>query len=1096
MRRVLVDVPFSFLTIALLLTLTPRGTAAGQDLTASSAESRVTQPIDETQLEAVKGQVHPLARAEFDQGVVDDSMPVEHLIVLLKRTPEQEQAAALLVDQLHNRHSPTYHGWISAEEYGKRFGPTDDDLAKLTGWLQSKGFTIEDVPPGRTHITISGNAGMVREAFHTEIHNLFVNGEKQKAVLADPQVPTALAPIVAGFLQLHSWHPKPLHHDAQLVKRQQGSGGWAKVENQSTSPDITFTYQGSPYFAVTPQDWNTIYNANPLLQAGITGAGQTIAVLEETEVVHPSDIASFRSQFGLPAYPATPSSTAGGINWIYGPGNGCTAPPKPTSTDEEGEALLDTEWAGAVAPKAIVDFVACNTTGSAIGANGTDLAASHVANYLYSTVVAASLSYGLCELEAGSSGTAYYSMLYQQMAAAGITVVVSSGDSGATGCDQGTGFNYALSNLSSNALGSTPYNLSAGGTDFSDSYQGTNSLYWNNNGAAPYGSALSYVPEMPWGGECSSPLTASFLQALANTSYGTTYTPLAICNEAHSSDPYGILIVEGAGGGVSAYNSLPTWQSAYGVGLSGNNTSTSHRNQPDISFFASSELNLWGHGLLFCQSDNGAACTYSNTSDAIALAAGGTSFVAPQVAGLMALINQSAGSRQGVANYTLYSLAAHEYGVPGSPSTTNLANCSGSMLGASVGKTCIFHDIDTTPNPLGGAITGNTVEPCEWSAVSNCWRSSSSDSLGLSSVGSHPTTDNPGYSAGPGYDLATGLGSANIYNLVANWNLAVSFASITSLATPNPASIASTASTMLTATVTATGRGSVSPALGTVAFYLTNGSVTRALLGTVTLSQSCTGSYPKIKCAAAKGALTVAGSLLNPGANSIIAKFSGDGANDAPSTSGAVTVTVTATAQNVTTLNPTAVTSSFATLNGTVNPANAAGSAYFQWGTSSTLTTSTSTTAQPVVKNTIVQPFSAAVSALTSGTTYYFRMVFHNTTSSTYSYGAIRSFKPLLPVAATFPATGLSRIAATLNGKINPQGSPGKAYFQWGKSSTLISPTSTALVTVTTNMTAQSFSAALTGLSNNTTYYFRVVYDDTNTSSNTYGAIRSFKTSP
>jgi hypothetical protein len=261
-------------------------------------------------------------------------------------------------------------------------------------------------------------------------------------------------------------------------------------------------------------------------------------------------------------------------------------------------------------------------------------------------------------------------------------------------------------------------------------------------------------------------------------------------------------------------------------------------------------------------------------------------------------------------------------------------------------------------------------------------------------VGNHPTKDNPAYQASPGYDLATGLGSANVYNLVANWDLNLSFLSTTSLATPNPASIASTASTVLTATVTTTGRGGVSPAIGTVSFYVTNGGVTGVLLGTSTLSQACSGTTT-VTCAVLTATLTVPGTALNPGANSIIAEFSGDGANDAPSTSTAVTVTVSATTQNVTTLDPTVVTSSGATLNGTVNPQGTPGSAYFQWGTSSTLTTSSNSGGGPVTVNMSAQPFAYPPSSLTSGTTYYFRMVFVATSTGTNSYGAIRSFKTL-----------------------------------------------------------------------------------------------------
>ncbi|MGO9273587.1 MAG: protease pro-enzyme activation domain-containing protein [Terriglobia bacterium] len=1077
-----------------------KGAAPGQDLTYPVVRSRVTQTIDETQLVPIQGQVHPLARPESDRGVVDDSMPVEHLIVLLKRNQEQEQAAALLIDQLHNRNSSMYHHWLSAEEYGQRFGPTEDDIAKLTDWLQSKGFTIDDVPPGRTHITITGNAGMVREAFHTEIHNLFVNGGKQKGILSDPQVPAALAPITAGFLQLHSWHAHPLHHDAGVVRRHKDSAVWEEAKDRGSNPEITFAHNGNTIHAVTPQDWNTIYNANPLLQAGINGAGETIAVLEETEVVNTADVTSFRSQFGLPAYPATPSATAGGINWKYGPGNGCTAPPKPTSTDEEGEALLDVEWAGAVAPKAIIDFVACNTTGNAIGSQGTDLAASYVANYLYSTVVATSLSYGECELDAGSAGTTYYSNLFQQMAAAGITAVVSSGDQGSMTCDSSPPPPsppplYATHNLSTNALSSSAYDVSAGGTDFSDTYQGIVSQFWNNIDGVPYGSALSYIPEMPWGGLCSSPFLASYYQETGNTTYGTTYTPEAICNNANAKTA-GLEEVVGGGGGVSSYNALPTWQSAYGIGLGGSNTSTSHRNQPDVSLFASNHKGIWGHALLYCQSDTGSACTYTNAGDAYAMAAGGTSFVAPQIAGLMAIINQSTQSRQGVANYNFYSLAAYQYGVPGSPNTNNLANCSGSMQGAMVGNDCTFRDISTTPNPSGGTLTGNIVEPCLYASVTNCWRAVATDTVGLSSVGTNPTTDNPAYQAGLGYDLATGLGSVNLYNLAAHWNLDVSFASTTTLS-PNPASITSAQSTVLTATVTATGRGSLSPAAGTVSFYQSSAGVTGLLLGTATLSQACTGTPPNLTCPPATTALTVPGKRLNGGANSIVAQFSGDGANDAPSASSPVTVTVSASSQNVITLFPSALAADAATLSGTANPKGASGEIYFEYGTSTSFGSSTSY--QDVVANSTVQPFSAPITGLANATTYYCHIVFYSYSTDTNYYGATLSFKTLQPVETTGLASSITSNDATLNGTVNPGGAVGNAFFQLGTSSSLSSPCTSDMLPVTSNTIAQPFSWDANGsycitLTTGTTYYFRIVFQDYYTSNNNYGAIHSFKT--
>jgi subtilase family serine protease len=648
---------------------------AGQTVPLPAVYNRVGL-INETKLVTLPGHVHPLAQAKFDQGVVADSVPVEHLIVVLHRSPEQEAAAAVLVDQLHNRNSAQFHQWLTPEDFGRQFGPSDNDIQKVTSWFRSKGFTIDDVPPGRTHIIISGTAGQVRNAFHTQLHNLSVNGERHIGVLTDPQIPAALAPVVAGFRQLHDWRAKPLYHPAGAFQRDSQTGSWQKVSGPASSPEFTFSYDKSTYYAVGPQDWYTIYNSRPLYAAGTTGAGTTIAVLEETEVVNPEDVDTFRAQFGLPAYPATPTSTQGGVNWVYGPGNGCDAPLRPSQEmgNEESEALLDVEWAGAIAPNATVDFVACASTSSDLGAAGIDLAASYVANYLSSTVVATSLSYGECEIAAGAEGALYYSNLWQQLAAEGITAIVSSGDAGSLGCNQGSA--YGSYNPSPNALSSSIYNLSAGGTDFSDYYQTQGYTgWWNSGNGIGYSSALSYVPEVAWGGLCSNPLTVSLLQYAGNTAYGTTYSPLALCN---STQAYlqGWLGVIGGGGGISQYNPIASWQGGvFGIGNTA--TSTGYRNLPDLSFFAAS--GWWGHFLLYCQSDltvvdlSGSvsypACDYSNSTDAILFGAGGTSFVAPQIAGLMALVNQQTGSRQGVANYTLYNLAATEYGTPGSPNS-------------------------------------------------------------------------------------------------------------------------------------------------------------------------------------------------------------------------------------------------------------------------------------------------------------------------------------------------------------------------------------------------------------------------------------------
>jgi len=877
---------------------------SAQPAVQAGAPRRVTQPIDESRLTTLAGYIHPAVTADNDRGPVADSAPVGDIMLLLRRSTEQQQDLDAFVDQLHNARSAQYHQWLTPAEFGHRFGPAGQDVAAVAAWLRSKGFTIEDMPPSNTHITFTGTAGQMRDAFHVDIHRLSVNGVPHQATATEPEIPAALAPVAAGFGQLHDFDPTPGVTQAGVFAKDLKTGRTTRVDDAPTGshPELSVNYNSQEYYEVGPQDFYTVYNENPLLSAGITGAGETIAVIEQTQI-NPGDVTTFRTAFGLPAYPMTPNATDGGVNYIYGSATGvggdaaCLAPLNVgAGNEDQAEASLDVEWAGAVAPHATVDFVACGKKGSGIGSAGIDLAAEHIVNYLSSAVTATSLSYGECEAELGSTGEAYFSNLWEQFVAEGITPVVSSGDSGPDRCDQGE--RAAGSAPSVNGLGSSIYNVSAGGADFADAYISNQyatspaTTWWSATNGAGFSSAKSYIPEKTWGGQCSDPLWDSYLEFNKNTDYGADYSPAAICFGAAEAEAYQLIHVSGGGGGVSVDNAIATWQSVYGVGLYSG--STTQRNMPDMAMFAAS--GFWGHLLEFCDSSR-AQCSYDGTTDSFQTSgAGGTSFVAPQVAGLMALVNQKTGKRQGQADYTLYKLAAQEYGTPGKPNDANLANCSGSAKGAEVGSSCIFHDIAAdTPSLQGGTIASATLEPCYASDTPDCYVATSGESFGVSSVpGASAST--LAYYAGAGYDLTTGLGSVNIYNLVEYWNGEPSSYSSTTTLAASAASVAPTGKVTLTATVKATGRGAAASPAGTVQFFL--GSTSGTLLGTGSIVASCTGTGSSTAC---KGVatLSLSASSLKLGANAIVAHFEGDAAGDDPSTSSAVTVTVAKLKQTI-----------------------------------------------------------------------------------------------------------------------------------------------------------------------------------------------------
>jgi subtilase family serine protease len=338
-------------------------------------------------------------------------MPMGRILLLLQRSPDQEQALQQLLEQQQSKSSPNYHAWLTPEQFGQQFGVADADIQVITLWLASQGFSQINVGTGRMVIEFSGNAGQVRSAFHTEIHRFVMNGKEHTANIADPQIPAALAPVVAGVVSLHDF-PKRSHANVLGEFRR-------KLGEPGLQPLLTFPnpFGSGNFYGLGPGDFATIYNTKPLLTAGNDGTGQTIAIVGETNL-NVQDVQQFRSLFGLPANFDSTNIVLNG------------ADPGITSTDEETEADLDVQWSGAVAPGASVKFVVSASTPASAG---IDLSALYIVEHNIAAVM--SESYGACEKVLGTAGSAFYSNLWEQAAAQGITVVVSSGDGGSAGCD-------------------------------------------------------------------------------------------------------------------------------------------------------------------------------------------------------------------------------------------------------------------------------------------------------------------------------------------------------------------------------------------------------------------------------------------------------------------------------------------------------------------------------------------------------------------------------------------------------------------------------------------------------------------------------------
>jgi hypothetical protein len=792
--------------------------------------ARITQAVDESQLAILKGNTYPMARAQYDRGPAPASLPMNRMLLVLRRSPEQEAALEQLLDQQQDQSSPNYHQWLTPQQFGQQFGPADQDIQTVTSWLQSHGFQVTRISNGRTVIEFSGTAGQVQEALHTTIHKYATPGangiEEHWANSSDPQIPATLTAVVVGINTLHNFPRKPMHVVTGVFHKNRSTG-----EVKAVNPEFSFTCgtnqsTGQPItcYGLGPYDFATIYNVLPLWNGSpapvIDGTNQTIGIIGETDV-DPKDLAAFRNLFGLTANPP--------IVVLDGPDPGIVP-------GDETESDLDLQWSAAVAKGATIKFITSATTNTTLG---VDLSAQYAVDNNIAPVL--SESYGICEAALGTAGNQFYNAVWQQAAAEGITAFVSSGDNGSAGCDNHDAAAPAPAEfgLQVSGFASTPYNVAVGGTDFND--LSNPAAYWNttNTSSTTQLSAKSYIPEVPWNDSCTSAALSFF---------GYSSNPLTNCNDPNLLR-LNVFTLGGSGGKSSCTTgdgqditscaggyAKPSWQTGTGVPSDGK------RDIPDVSLFAATGF-YTGSFYIVCEADqtSGVYCD-ANPASLEFLGVGGTSASSPAFAGIMALVNEKIGSRQGNANYVLYQLAAKSGN-----------SCTSSGTPAS---TCVFNDVTTGTNAM----------PCDDTVAKpvNC------GSAGLEGIGILS-----GYNSTTGYDLTTGLGSVNAANLVNKWS------TVTSALKPSATSLSLSPTSQITHGSPVTVQINVAPA--PPATGTATGNV--ALMATSTIDPSVTDF------ALTNGAVSTTTNALPGGSYNVTAHYPGDG-NFAASDSAPVAVTV------------------------------------------------------------------------------------------------------------------------------------------------------------------------------------------------------------
>jgi subtilase family serine protease len=846
------QVPSRALVCALLVSILPA-------LSYAVTADRILGAIDSSKTVALQESRHPKAQEQYDRGPVDSSFKILSMTLMTTPSTGQQRALDKLVAEQQDRTSANYHKWLTPAQYADRFGLSQNDMNRITSWLKAQGFVIQSIGGGRNTVKFSGTAAQVQNAFKAEIHHFNVNGEEHFANATPLLLPAAVQGIVTGIAGVNDFR---MHTSTRF---QPGFG----PKSRSDYYDGTFSFPNflAPADIATIYDINALYTANPV----IDGSGESIAIVGRSDIFL-EDINDYRSAFGLTPISASnctlntaTSTTAAVITACNDPHfkyvlvlpTNSTDPLVPDSraAGDIGEADLDIEISGAVAPNAQIVY---------INSPRTDVAdsLSYAINPPAGTPIPAqvvSMSFGLCELDA-----TFFETELQQAASEGITVVNSTGDVGAAGCDgvppnATPPFHDAVGGLAVSYPASSTWVTAVGGTSITlaeDSFPGQNSTYWGtsdgSSGIAGYGgTAKSHIPEIGWNDD---ELFAQFCLAIANPSGNAFCKPspgVLITSQHTAQQDY--WIASGGGGASNCVNknlgttcaapgggfSQPTWQQS--LVLTNAAIPTGVRWVPDVSFMASADF----PGYIFCTPQNPDATTPTYTSTCVNgisglkgavegfnSVIGGTSVSAPLFAGIVALLNQYlAGPSSpglGLINPTLYKLAATPSNGAFNQVTTgdNMAYCQA-------------HTPSAQPPAL----------QCPAAGI-----------MGYSASGAgnfDPTT---------GYNLVTGLGSVDAFKLAQAWG---GSRTVTSLSiSPSTNQLFLGQSVTLTATLSST------TATGNVLFFNNNSA---SAFGTAAVSG---------------GTATLATTALPVGSDSVTATYGGDNSNS-PSTASAVSLTVT-----------------------------------------------------------------------------------------------------------------------------------------------------------------------------------------------------------
>ena len=131
-------------SLALLLLIVPVGRLLAQ------TPRRIVAPVDDSEIVRLRGTTHQLATPANEIGRASSDLRMERVLLQVKRSPAQQQDLAQFLSELHDPVSAFFHRWLTPEQFGQRFGPSQEDLETISAWFQSHGLQVNGIAKGRS----------------------------------------------------------------------------------------------------------------------------------------------------------------------------------------------------------------------------------------------------------------------------------------------------------------------------------------------------------------------------------------------------------------------------------------------------------------------------------------------------------------------------------------------------------------------------------------------------------------------------------------------------------------------------------------------------------------------------------------------------------------------------------------------------------------------------------------------------------------------------------------------------------------------------------------------------------------------------------